>query len=81
MVEVDEPLNIALVGCGTVGAGVAKLLLEQSERLTRRAGRPLLLRRVVVRDIHKPRQVPIPESPSHDQPEKRDRRPLNRRGR
>ena len=61
MVEVDEPLNIALVGCGTVGAGVAKLLLEQSERLTHRAGRPLLLRRVVVRDIHKPRAVPIPE--------------------
>src|SRR4051812_47136992 len=55
-----EPLNIALVGCGTVGGGVAKLLLEQSKRLAARAGRPLVLRRVVVRDVHKPRAVPLP---------------------
>jgi hypothetical protein len=25
-----EPLGIALIGCGTVGSGVARLLLEQS---------------------------------------------------
>lgn len=55
-----KPLNIALLGCGTVGGGVAKLLLEQSERLTARAGRPLALRRVVVRDVHKPRSVNLP---------------------
>src|SRR5436309_1842099 len=51
-----EPLGIALVGCGTVGGGVAKLLLEQRERLATRAGRPLVLRRVVVRDAAKARQ-------------------------
>jgi homoserine dehydrogenase len=50
-----EPLGIALVGCGTVGGGVARLLLEQPERLAARAGRELILRRVVVRDIHKER--------------------------
>jgi homoserine dehydrogenase len=55
-----RPLNIALLGCGTVGGGVAKLLLEQSERLAARAGRPLVLRRVVVRDPHRPRAVPLP---------------------
>ena len=55
-----EPLNIALIGCGTVGGGVAKLLLEQPERLTARAGRPLVLRRVVVRDLDKPRAVRLP---------------------
>jgi homoserine dehydrogenase len=52
---VKEPYNIALVGCGTVGSGVAKLLLEQPGRLAARAGRPLVLRRVVVRDLSKPR--------------------------
>ena len=57
----SEPLNIALIGCGTVGAGVARLLLEHSDRLTRRAGRPLRLRRVVVRDRSKPRSVQLPE--------------------
>jgi homoserine dehydrogenase len=55
-----EPLNIALIGCGTVGGGVAKLLLGQPERLAARAGRPLALRRVVVRDVHKPRAVALP---------------------
>jgi homoserine dehydrogenase len=55
-----EPFGIALVGCGTVGSGVARLLLEQPERLAARAGRRLELRRVVVRDPAKPRPVSLP---------------------
>jgi homoserine dehydrogenase len=57
---VNEPLGIALIGCGTVGGGVARLLLEQPERLAARTGRPLALRRVVVRDPAKPRPVELP---------------------
>src|SRR5947209_3872539 len=53
-----EPFGIALLGCGTVGGGVARLLLEQGDRLAARAGRPLELRHVVVGDRHKPRAVP-----------------------
>ena len=56
----SEPLGVALVGCGTVGSGVARLLLEQPDRLAARAGRPLALRRVVVRHPDKPRPVRIP---------------------
>ena len=52
-----EPLGIALVGCGTVGGGVAKSCSDQPDRLAARAGRPLALRRVVVRDPDKPRDV------------------------
>ena len=48
--NMNDPLGIALIRCGTVGSGVAKLLLEQPARLAARAGRPLVLRRVVVRD-------------------------------
>jgi homoserine dehydrogenase len=59
--HVNEPLGIALIGCGTVGGGVARLLLEQPERLAARAGRPLVLRRVVVRDPSKPRPVDLPD--------------------
>lgn len=33
-----EPYNIALIGCGTVGSGVARLLLHEPERLAARAG-------------------------------------------
>src|SRR5262249_24771307 len=49
------PFHIALLGCGTVGSGVARLLLEQPARLAARAGRPLVLRHILVRDPHKPR--------------------------
>src|SRR5207302_2658483 len=55
-----DPLGVALIGCGTVGSGVARLLLEQPRRLAARAGRPLVLRRVVVRDVHKTRAVRLP---------------------
>jgi homoserine dehydrogenase len=55
-----EPFGIALIGCGVVGTGVARLLLEQPERLSARAARPLVLRRVVVRDPMKQRDVALP---------------------
>lgn len=54
-----SPLQVGLIGLGTVGTGVARLLLEQSERVRRRAGRPVQLRRVVVRDLQKPRGIEI----------------------
>src|SRR5690349_6609664 len=50
-----EPLNIALVGGGTVGGGVAQILLEYPDRIATRAGRPVVIKRVVVRDQNKPR--------------------------
>ena len=56
----SDTLGIALVGCGTVGGGVAEVLLRHQDRLARRAGRPLALRRVVVRDPNKPRDPAIP---------------------
>ena len=55
-----EPYGIALIGCGNVGGGVVRLLLEHADRLAARAGRPLELRRVVVRDPDKPRPVDLP---------------------
>jgi homoserine dehydrogenase len=55
-----KPLGIALIGCGTVGTGVAKLLLEHPDRLAARAGRPLALRRVVVRNPERRREVALP---------------------
>jgi homoserine dehydrogenase len=53
--------KIALVGMGTVGTGVARLLTEQGDRLARHAGRRLELAKVVVSDISKPRDVKLPE--------------------
>jgi homoserine dehydrogenase len=55
-----EPLHVALIGLGTVGTGVARVLLEHPERIARRAGRPIRIRRVVIRDAARRRDVPLP---------------------
>lgn len=60
-----RPFQIALVGLGTVGTGVAKLLSEQSERLRRRTKREIVLRHVVVRDLGKAREVDLPSGVVH----------------
>ncbi|MCS7276917.1 MAG: homoserine dehydrogenase [Dehalococcoidia bacterium] len=56
------PVNVALLGLGVVGSGVARALLEKGEVYARRLGRPLRLRRVLVRDLQ--RQRPLPLDPS-----------------
>jgi homoserine dehydrogenase len=52
--------KIAIVGFGTVGGGVARLLTEAGDRLARHAGSRLELAKVVVRDPSKPRSVELP---------------------
>ena len=37
-----EKTKIAIVGLGTVGTGVARLLLEHAERIQRHAGREIV---------------------------------------
>lgn len=51
----SPPLGVALLGCGTVGTGVARLLIEEAARLTARAGRPLELRAILVQDSRRER--------------------------
>ena len=52
-------LNVGLIGLGTVGGQVADRMLTWSPQLARRAGIELCLRRVLVRDVKKPRAVSI----------------------
>ncbi len=52
-------LNVGLIGLGTVGGQVAERLLTWQPQLARRAGIELCLRRVLVRDIKKPRAVAV----------------------
>ena len=46
----ERVLRIGLLGCGTVGAAVARLLHEHREDIARRAGRRLEITAVAVRD-------------------------------
>src|SRR5262245_57892942 len=52
-----DELTVGLIGMGTVGSGVARLLTEHRERLERRAGRPIRWKWAAVRDPRKPRGV------------------------
>lgn len=55
-----EKTEVAIVGLGTVGSGVARLLLDHGDRTARHAGRTLWLSHVVVRDISKSRDAQLP---------------------
>ena len=54
-----SPLNVGLIGLGTVGAQVAERMLTWQTQLARRAGVELCLRRVLVRDLTKRRALEI----------------------
>ena len=55
-----EKTRVAIVGMGTVGTGVAKLLLDHGDRTARHAGRVLWLEKAVVSDLSKPRTIDLP---------------------
>ncbi|MEJ2091007.1 MAG: homoserine dehydrogenase [Syntrophobacterales bacterium] len=44
------PVNIGIIGCGTVGSGVARLLIQRAEMFRRRLGVPLRLQKVAEMD-------------------------------
>nr|MSZ95588.1 homoserine dehydrogenase [Actinomycetota bacterium] len=57
-----RPLRIALLGAGTVGGQVARLLLENKNELAARVGAELELIGVAVRDLKAKRDSAIPVS-------------------
>lgn len=42
-----KPIYVGLIGLGTVGSGVAKILLEKGDLLAKRVGTPIILKRIV----------------------------------
>jgi homoserine dehydrogenase len=54
-------INVAIVGMGTVGSGVAKILLNHPDRIRRRSGRLVRLKHAVVRNLNRSRDVALPE--------------------
>ena len=55
-----RPLRIALLGAGSVGAQVARLLIENREELAARVGADLILTGIAVRDINAKRPEGVP---------------------
>jgi homoserine dehydrogenase len=54
-----RPLNVGLIGLGTVGSQVAERMLSWRQQLSRRAGVELCLEKVLVRDVAKRRIIDI----------------------
>ncbi len=59
----SEPVRVGVVGMGTVGSGVVRVLSQSADHIARQAGRPIVVEQVVVGDAGKPRGVPVPGNP------------------
>jgi homoserine dehydrogenase len=56
-----KQINIGLLGCGTVGTGVAKILIENKDLLASRVGASLSLKHVADIDIKRDRKIKFDE--------------------
>src|SRR5437762_2776959 len=59
MTVTKRPLNVGLIGLGTVGSQVADRMLSWGPQLSRRAGVELCLKKVLVRDVAKRRAIAV----------------------
>ena len=54
-------MRVALLGCGTVGAEVVRLLHTSGDDLAARVGAPLELAGIAVRRLGRARDLPVPD--------------------
>ncbi len=64
----DRVIRIGMLGCGTVGGGVATLLDRGADDITARTGAKLEIVRVAVRDLDRVRDVPLSAGVFTDDP-------------
>ncbi|MFM9025281.1 MAG: homoserine dehydrogenase [Planctomycetaceae bacterium] len=55
----SEPVRVGIVGLGTVGSGVVRLLGESADHISRQAGRPIVVERAVCRDARRDRGLAL----------------------
>jgi homoserine dehydrogenase len=63
-----KTIKLGLLGMGVVGSGVVKLIEKNRADITRRLGADLIITKVAVRDLTKPRSVSLPEGVVTDDP-------------
>ncbi|AXQ29011.1 homoserine dehydrogenase [Solimonas sp. K1W22B-7] len=54
-----KPVRVGLIGLGTVGQGVIKVLRENAEEISRRVGRPVIVTHASARDLSRERGVDL----------------------
>lgn len=62
MSERSEPVRVGLLGCGTVGSALVRLVSDHADLLAERAGAPVEITRIGVRDTSRSRDVPVDRS-------------------
>lgn len=58
----DNVVKVGLMGLGTVGTGVVRLIQDHQEDLYHQTGANIEISRILVRDLHKPRNIEVPPS-------------------
>jgi homoserine dehydrogenase len=65
----SSQINVGLMGLGVVGGGVASVLLEHPEDIFSKTGKSIHLKRILVKDVSKPRDESIPKDMITSNPE------------
>ncbi|ABO68259.1 MULTISPECIES: homoserine dehydrogenase [Geobacillus] len=55
----EKPIFVGLLGLGTVGSGVVKIIENHQEKLIHQVGCPVKVKKILVRDVQKPREVAV----------------------
>ena len=64
----ERTIRVGMLGCGTVGAAVVRMLHEHADDIARRAEVRVEVVRVAVRDLGRERRVPLPPEAFTDDP-------------
>ncbi len=54
-----QPVRVGLIGLGSVGQGLVRLLKNNADEIARRAGRPIVITHVSVRDMKRKRECEL----------------------
>jgi homoserine dehydrogenase len=65
---VEKTIKVALAGCGTVGSGVADIVVHRGDALARRTGLRFEITRALVSNLHRERTAPLPKEVYTDDP-------------
>ncbi|WP_035270476.1 homoserine dehydrogenase [Desulfitibacter alkalitolerans] len=64
-----DTIKVGLLGLGTVGTGVAKVLKNNQDSITKKVGKPVELAKVLVNNTKKQRSITLPDGVITDKPE------------
>ncbi|MBY8911262.1 homoserine dehydrogenase [Bacillus sp. YC2] len=56
-----KAIRIGLLGLGTVGSGVVKIIQDHQDKLMHQVGCPVTIKKVLVKDINKKREAELPK--------------------